>query len=259
MKQRANLVIDVGMHTGEDTARFLARGFEVVAIEANPQLVETASETFAEEIRHGQLTIVSAAISDHRGTASFGIADSQTLWSSLAPEFIERNERLARTSYRYVDVDTIPFGDVLDQFGIPYYLKIDIEGYDMMCATALHAYREKPAYLSMESNVSVNRAAADAVFGEVAELWALGYRSFKYVDQKRAAGGVPDDGEGSGGRWCSAWTTLAVAQALRTHQNLVGFGGRWGTTLPARAYVYSRAKLGRPVGWYDIHAAQPWR
>jgi len=173
MKQRANLVIGVGMHTGEDTARFLARGFEVVAIEANPQLVETASETFAEEIRHGQLTIVSAAISDHRGTASFGIADSQTLWSSLAPEFIERNERLARTSYRYVDVDTIPFGDVLDQFGIPYYLKIDIEGMtftrrspgarprfalDRVICTAIRRVARRPALWALLQTMIAPRA-----------------------------------------------------------------------------------------------------
>jgi hypothetical protein len=33
-----NLIYDVGMHEGEDTQFYIARGFKVVSIEANPQL-----------------------------------------------------------------------------------------------------------------------------------------------------------------------------------------------------------------------------
>ena len=36
------LIIDVGMHNGDDTAFYLAKGFEVVAVEANAALVEAA-------------------------------------------------------------------------------------------------------------------------------------------------------------------------------------------------------------------------
>ena len=34
-----NLIYDVGMSNGDDTAYYLHRGFRVVAIEANPLLV----------------------------------------------------------------------------------------------------------------------------------------------------------------------------------------------------------------------------
>jgi FkbM family methyltransferase len=256
MKRRPNLIIDVGMHTGEDTARFLAKGFEVVAVEANPQLVEAASETFVEEIREGRLTIVNAAISDHRGTASFGIASPLTAWSTFDTELIARNE-LAGASYRYVDVETIPFGDILEQHGIPQYLKIDIEGYDMLCVRALRAYAEKPAYLSIESSVSIVRATADAVFDELAELWVLGYRRFRYVEQSREENEVPREDEWSGPPWRNAWTTLARAQALRAHHNLAGMGGRWVNTPAGRAFRFARRKLKRPVVWYDLEAALP--
>lgn len=62
------------MHTGEDTARYLELGFDVVAVEANPDLVDAASTTFSDALETGQLKIVNAAISDARGTASFAVA-----------------------------------------------------------------------------------------------------------------------------------------------------------------------------------------
>jgi FkbM family methyltransferase len=254
MGRRENLIMDVGMHTGEDVKRFLAAGFDVVAVEANPQLVMSASETFAAELDSGRLTIVAAAVAEARGRASFAVAN-HTIWSTLEPELIARNENLAETTYRYIDVDTIPFGDVLDEFGVPYYLKVDIEGYDMLCVRALRGRNEKPVYVSIESSVSLNTAPVDAVFDELAELWTLGYRRFRYVDQAREVNTVPHDAVWEGPSWRSAWATLARAHLLRAHHNLAGFGGRYARMPPSRAYNYLRGQLKRPVGWYDLHAA----
>ena len=44
------LIYDVGMNTGDDTAYYLNRGYRVVAIEANPDLVDLPArwQTFEE-------------------------------------------------------------------------------------------------------------------------------------------------------------------------------------------------------------------
>jgi len=42
-KSDPKLIYDVGMHNGDDTAYYLWRGFRVVAIEPNPELVATAA------------------------------------------------------------------------------------------------------------------------------------------------------------------------------------------------------------------------
>ena len=62
---RNDLIIDVGMHDGTDTAFYLAKGFNVVAIEANPGLVRCGSETlrFADQRR----TAHAYRLSDRRG------------------------------------------------------------------------------------------------------------------------------------------------------------------------------------------------
>lgn len=256
MRFKPNLVFDVGMHTGEDTARFLADGFDVVAVEANPALVESAREQFEEAIRAQRLTIVNAAIAEQRGVASFGIAD-QTIWSSLDPRMIARNENLADSSYRYVDVQTLSFAEVLADHGVPFYLKVDIEGYDMLCVRALRVFDERPTFISIESNVTVNTADPDAVFDEIAELWTLGYRRFRYVDQAGAENAVPSATAWAGPTWHSARTALAHAQWLRLDHNLAGFGGKWTQLAAAKGYQLIRRKLKKPMKWYDLHAALP--
>ena len=52
-----DLVYDVGMHRGEDTAYYLAKGYRVVAIEANPELVGECRERFSDAIASGKLTM----------------------------------------------------------------------------------------------------------------------------------------------------------------------------------------------------------
>lgn len=182
--KRDDLIIDVGMHRGEDSEFYLAKGFAVVAVEANPILVAEVRERLGEAITQGRLRIFEAAIARTAGVQRLAVADDASIWSSLSEEFIRRNESQG-TSYRFVEVPGVTFHSILEEVGIPHILKIDIEGNDMLCVEALHGYDERPDYISIESNVSVNRARFERVFDELAQLWTLGYRAFKYVDQSR--------------------------------------------------------------------------
>ena len=51
------LIFDVGAHEGEDSAFYLSRGFDVVAVEANPILVEKLLDRFRDEISAGRFTL----------------------------------------------------------------------------------------------------------------------------------------------------------------------------------------------------------
>jgi FkbM family methyltransferase len=269
--KHADLIIDVGMHRGEDSEFYLAKGFNVVAIEANPSLATEVRTRLASEVREGRLRIIEGAVAPTTDTQRLAVADDVSVWSSLSSEFVARNQA-AGTSYRHVDVAGIRFEDVLEEVGIPYLLKIDIEGHDMLCVEALHRFSERPDYISIESNVSVNDAPFERVFDELAQLWTLGYRAFKYLDQSanqdRRCPNPPREGtyvdarfnEASSGpfgeetpqRWLSIDQALLRAQQLRWRHRLVGSGGRWSQTMPSRAY---RTILQRsPPKWYDLHA-----
>ncbi len=254
-----DLVFDVGMHRGEDTERYLAQGFRVVAVEANPALVELANQRFANAIASHRLTIVGAAVAEEASTVELAVFDEHTVWSSMDRKFIARNLAMGQR-YHTVEVPAVRFADLLAEHGVPRYLKIDIEGFDMVCVRALHEVAERPDHLSIESAVTSPRSGVvvEALFDELAELWTLGYRAFKFVDQTRistAAGSSGPFGNESSGRWARIGPTLAHAVSLRLQYEVSAHGTHWGESLPGRAYSKFRNDvLHRPLGWYDLHA-----
>jgi len=269
---QSDLIMDVGMHDGTDTAYYLAKGFRVVAIEANPALVSAAQERFADAIARERLKIVAAAITESRGTTSMAVADSMTIWSSVDPGFIKRNTGI---DYRQVEVPAIPFQDVLGEHGVPYFLKIDIEGNDILALRALHRMRDRPQFVSIESSVTAYKPDFADVFDELAELWTLGYRGFKYISQESlsrinlprhpregAYVAVTVKGHTSGpfgretpGRWLTVHQALVRAELLRLRHNLTGYGGRWSDTRIGWMYATARQKVtGSQPPWYDLHA-----
>ena len=274
------LVFDIGMHRGEDTEFYLSRGCNVVGIEANPTLVSQLREKFATEIANGRVQIVDKAIADTPGRVAFTIDASHSIWGSISPSFIERNQHLvdassAAATNQVVEVESTTLDELIRVYGTPYYMKVDIEGMDMACVRGLHNCRSKPRYLSIESAVTSAVTSVETGFDELAHLWTLGYRSFKYVDQSELArldGSTLDRegpsmrykyrsdssgpfGEESPGTWQSIGPTLWRMRALVVYQNSIGPGGRYYDTLASkigrRLYQILRR---RSHSWYDLHA-----
>jgi len=171
-----DLIYDVGMHRGADTEFYLAKGFRVVAVEANPTLVEDVRARLADKIESGGLKILDCAISDYASRADFWINTRDDLWSSL-----DADESFAWAGCERVEVECRPLSAILEEHGVPYYLKIDIEGADVHCVQALRHCSTKPRYVSFE----VSMHDFEKTFGALAELWQLGYRRFKLVNQAR--------------------------------------------------------------------------
>lgn len=269
------LVYDVGMHDGEDTEFYLRRGFRVVGIEANPVLVARLREKFGREIRTGRLVLVDRAIARAPGQVLFAVNRTMDVWGSIDADFIERNRKAGAES-DFLPVEAVRFADVVRAHGIPYYLKIDIEGMDMACVEGLWELAAVPKYLSIESAVTSGNACFDRGFTELAQLWSLGYRQFKYVDQsllERLDGKLLQFegdrlrythvressgpfGEDSPGEWSGIKTTLRQMRRLIAYQNTIGFGGRNFGRLWSRVGARMRRHLTgrRTHSWYDLHA-----
>src|SRR5580704_17412312 len=144
-----NLIYDVGMHEGEDTKFYIERGFKVVGIEANPQLVARIRDTFAKPIAEGKLQIVDKAIASNQGKVQLAVNRFWSGLSSTDPVVIARQSQWSESDY--VEVEAVPFDEVIMEFGMPYYLKIDIEGMDLLCVKALHHFSDRPKYISVET------------------------------------------------------------------------------------------------------------
>ena len=165
----ADLIYDVGMNDGDDTAYYLHEGYRVVAVEVDPTLIEQARERFAGPIRQRRLELVQAAIGPRRETAPFWICEGKSVWNSFDRQMASRE---GHTCYA-IEVECRQFRDLLEQYGVPFYLKVDIEGHDAYCVADLDQ-RDLPKYVSLEMG-----RQPEPLF----MLRDLGYSRFKLITQ----------------------------------------------------------------------------
>jgi len=171
---KRDLIIDIGMHNGDDTNYYLPRGFNVLAIEAAPTLVQQAKDRFSEYIQKGKLEILNIAIADTEGEKDFYLCDTLSVWNTFEEEELIRR----KAKYHSIKVPCKTFDWILGNYGIPFYLKIDIEGNDYLCIDALKC-GNLPQYLSLETwgdNYSDKVKVLD-------QLYELGYTKFKCISQ----------------------------------------------------------------------------
>ena len=183
-----DLVYDIGMHKGEDTEFYLRKGFRVVAFEADPDLVQLCTNRLKEFIDRNRLTIVAGAIINREAIEAgqtrilFYRNDKVSVWGTVCVNWAERNERLG-TSNSILEVDVVDLARIMQQHGVPHYMKIDIEGSDMVCVNALTLFRERPDYISLESD----KTSFANIKREIDAFADLGYDSFQVVEQS----GIP--------------------------------------------------------------------
>jgi FkbM family methyltransferase len=167
------LIMDIGMNNGRDSFFYLQKGFRVVAVEANPLLVEKNCQELADYITSGQLIIEPVGLGQHEGHFTFYLNLDNDHWSSFNKDWGTRYG----TRYQEMTIKCIQPQLLFQKYGMPYYLKIDIEGSDIDVVRALHDFSDRPRYISIEENQTYY----------FAELWAVGCRTFKLVDQSKLA------------------------------------------------------------------------
>lgn len=240
MKVNKDLIYDIGMHVGQDSEYYLKKGFRVVAVEANPVLADEQRIRFENAISAGKLFLINKGIATQRGTFPFYVNDTLSEWSSFNEEIGARGG-----AYHEIQVEAIPLGDLLLEYGVPYYLKIDIEGYDMMALKELQNCAVRPRFVSVENGQR-----------PFLELFRnLGYRGFKFVNQRDVPlQKVPEP---------------AKEGLFVEHVFPHGASGLFGEEAPGRwlsfdevgaeidAYWNNPERDPNIHGWFDLHAMRP--
>jgi FkbM family methyltransferase len=260
-----DLVIDVGMHRGEDTEFYLKKGYRVVAIEANPALCEECEAKFRSSIRSGQLVIVNKAIGERTGPVSFYVNQANSVWGTINAPWVTRNRDLYGAESREITVDAARFESILKQYGIPYYLKVDIEGSDLLCLQALRLAPAKPLFVSIESSIG----SFEDLFDELSLLRSLGYGRYKIVAQHNvpfqkppfpsrekafaehrfAEGASGLFGRELPGNWLPLEATLLQYRKILNRHKIVG-----DRNIRSRLMRSMVRRMGLSAGWYDTHA-----
>lgn len=166
----SQLIFDIGFHNGDDSAYYLSRGHRVVAIEANPVLAEAGHRRFATEIASGRLTLLNVGVW-HVGGASlnFYVNDSDSGWSSF-----DQAKGTRHGKYHVLEIPCQTLAGLFQKYGVPWYLKVDIEGADQAVVNAL-TLAESPNYLSCELE------HGSSFLGH---LESCGFTGFKLINQE---------------------------------------------------------------------------
>lgn len=258
------LIYDVGLHDAADTAYYLSNGYRVVAVDANPALIEAAATRFAREVAEGRFTPLNVGIAEGEGTKTFWVSDGRTEWSSFDTAIAGR-----LGPPRGVEVPLRSFESILAEHGVPLYCKIDIEGNDHLCLAGMRP-DFRPNFVSVE--ITPRELEPRPLLTDLREL---GYDRFKVVHQlsftvprrswylARQAGVVrlgksvleQLNGLVRGHRWEGRWR-FRIGSSGPLPQRLPG---RW-MTAEATARLESqledlfrRGVLGDP-DWFDLHA-----
>ena len=181
-------------------------------------------------------------------------------------EMARRNSRLGAKSSE-ITVQGASFADIVREHGVPYFLKVDIEGADLLCLSALREFEARPRYISIEAEVDF----LSALRNELGVFQSLGYSKFKvvrqghvpsqacpfpqkegaYVDYRFEYGSSGLFGEEAPGEWVSP------AEALNRYARIVRMQRLFGAKGIVRRFPFGDKVINRlrpDVSWYDTHA-----
>ncbi len=162
-----DLIFDIGLHNGDDTAYYLDLGYLVLGVEANPLLAAQCTLRFENEIRQGRMQVINAGVLKEPGEFTFYRNLRDDGWSSFLPE-----KGKYGGEWEELKIPCVSTMQLIEEYGKPFFMKVDIEGADLQ---TLHSITPAtaPVYVSLELN------CVDPI---VERLIELGYSAFKFVN-----------------------------------------------------------------------------
>lgn len=265
-----DLIYDVGIHKGEDTDYYLKKQFRVIAIEANRELCKECERTFSSSVTSGQLIIINKAIHSTAGSVDFFVNETESVWGTTNLDWVRRNQARGTHSHK-ITVESTTIKDTIEEFGMPYYMKIDIEGSDHICLRDLVKLNDKPKYISIESSAT----SVHDTMEQLRLLEFLGYTKFKivsqhnineqicpfpsresiYIDHKFIRGSSGLFGEETPGAWLSLEEVRRNYRKIHFDCRMIGpNNGILRKILNWRTKHMLQIMFPRGLGWYDTHA-----
>ena len=170
--RRGDRVFDVGAHVGDRVASFRRLGARMVAVEPQPALVKELKLFYG---RDADVAIEAVAVGRSTGTISLMInADNPTV-STTSRKFVNAARGApgweAQHWSRSIQVPVTTLDSLIDKYGAPDFIKIDVEGFE---AEALQGLTRAVKALSFEFTI-IQREVALAC---IERCIALGYVRF---------------------------------------------------------------------------------
>jgi len=128
---RGDLVFDIGAHVGDRVASFRRLGARMVAVEPQPAMVKVLKLFYG---RDADVAIEAVAVGRSTGTISLMINANNPTVSTTSREFVNAARGApgweAQHWSRSIQVPVTTLDSLIDKYGTPDFIKIDVEGFE---------------------------------------------------------------------------------------------------------------------------------
>jgi FkbM family methyltransferase len=160
--QRGSLVFDIGANEGYKTDIFLRLGARVVAVDPDPTSQDVLRQKFLKyRFVPKKVAIEGRAASDAITTKTLWIDTPGSAKNTLSQKWVSTlryDEHRFRQRFHFGDkiaVETTTLEKLIQVHGYPFFIKIDVEGYE---PNVLQGLKQPVPYLSFEVNLPEFRA-----------------------------------------------------------------------------------------------------
>ena len=176
--RRNDLIFDIGANHGVKAEIFLRLGARVIAVDPDVSNQKTLTEHFlVYRLRKKPVVVVGKAVSDRNGQETFWVSEPGFEMNTLNAKWAETLEkdpaRFGRTfEFREKrQVETITLEQMISTYGLPFYIKIDVEGYE---PNVLKGLQTAVPYLSFEVNLPDFKSEGEQCIVRLREIAANG-------------------------------------------------------------------------------------
>lgn len=199
--ERGALVFDIGANKGNKAYAFNKMGYNVVCFEPERKSLETLNYRFK---NNANIKIVNKGVSDSEKVLTLHVHDFRSGYNTLSNKWVDvlqnSNENRWHKEMNILesyDVQTTTLDKLIDEFGMPLYAKIDVEGYELEVVKGLS---KKIPFITFEANLPEFSSETKEIVNRLASInsnvqfivthseqlvgdnWMSAHEMLKYVD-----------------------------------------------------------------------------
>jgi FkbM family methyltransferase len=170
------LVFDIGANLGNTVKIFTEVSEKVIAFEPNPILIHGLKEMF----KNNNVIVDVRGLSNEVGKKIFNISYADSV-STFSQDWIHNSRFSKKITWGYpTEVETTTLDNVIDEYGIPDYVKIDVEGYEYEVISSLTKFLPETLF-----SFEWAEEMTDKIYLTVEHAYNLGYKTFAYTEEDK--------------------------------------------------------------------------